>query len=135
MLKFRLCHRPRSPLKERGKCLEALQGLESLERINGSEGFGGPWRLLEALGSPSIVLFKILEKSGNLGCQQEARKGIKSAGCLRKQVVGRINQRANCWFVGHERCALARYAVPPHPSVCRGAISTCYLQPPRSKTP
>ena len=107
---------------------EALRGLAS--------NLGG-WRLLEA---PPIVLFKILQESGNLGRQLENRKRIKLGGCLRKQGVGRINQHTNSWFVGHERCALARYAAR---QICRsptglgvsGAISTCYLQPPRSKTP
>ena len=80
-------------------------------------------------------LFESSEKSGNLGHQPETRKGIKMAGCLRKQRVGRINKHTNSWFVGHERCAVARYAAPPRIWVCQGAISTCYLQPPRSRTP
>ena len=40
-------------------------------------------------------------------------KGRKLGGCLSKQWVGRINQHTNSWFVGHERCAVARYAAPP----------------------
>ena len=75
-------------------------------------------------GGP-IVLFKSLGKSGNLGRQPETRKGIKLGGCLRKQGVGRINQHTNSWFVGHKRGAVARYAAPPHPWVCRVPISTC----------
>ena len=89
-------------------------------------------RPLEAPCGRPIVSFKSLEKSGS---QPKTRKGIKLGGCLRKQGVGRTNQHTNSWFVGHERCAVARYAASPHPWVCRGAISTCYLQPPRSKTP
>ena len=73
--------------------------------------------------------------SGNLGRQPETRKGIKLGGCLRKQGVGKRNQHTSFWFVGHESCAVARYAAPPHPWVCRGAISTCDLQPPRGETP
>ena len=73
--------------------------------------------------------------SGNLGRQPETRKGIKLGGCLRKQGVGKRNQHTSSWFVAHERCAVASYAAPPHPWVCRGAISTCDLQPPRGETP
>ena len=93
---------------------------------------------LRYLGGRQVIMFRSANefwKSGNLGRQPETRKGIKLGGCLRKQWVGRINQHTKSWFVGHERRAFARNAAPPHPWVCRGAISTCYLQPPRSKTP
>ena len=97
---------------------------------------------LEVLGSPRRrrfeapcsrpIVFKILEKSGNLWCQPDSRKGIKLGGCLHKQGVERINQHTNSWFGGHERCAVARYAAPPIPL----GVSGChFLQPPRSKTP
>ena len=60
------------------------------------------------------------EGSGNLGREPETRKGIKLGGCLRKQGVGKRNQHTSSWFVGHERCAVARHAAPSHPG-CVGA--------------
>ena len=92
----------------------------------------------EYLGGRNVIMFgsaNEFRKSRNLGRQPETRKGKKLGGCLRKQGVGVINQHTKSWFVGHERRAVARNAAPPHPWVCRGAISTSYLQPPRGKTP
>ena len=112
---------------------------------------GGARRLPEARGRPPhrkilkgyrSARDKTLDQSqadkggsGNLGRQPETRKGVKLGGCLRKQGVGKRNQHTSSWFVAHERCAVASYAAPPHPWVCRGAISTCDLQPPRGETP
>ena len=99
-------------------------------------GFGDPCRASEVLGGGpacGVVLFKNLEKSGNLGRQPETRKGIKLGGCLRKQGVGKMNQTLG--LLGTEDVPSQDMPPPPHPWVCRGAISTCYLQPPRSKTP
>ena len=94
-----------------------------------SVGVVGPVRpaALEYLGGRHLIMFGAANdfwRSGNLGRQPETRKGIKLGGCLREQGVGRINQHTKSWFVGHERRAVARHAAPPHPWVCRGAIST-----------
>ena len=91
------------------------------------------WQQLENL---SCSEERLVFESGNLGRQPETLKGIKLGGCLREQGVGEVkagHQFLVCWY--YREYAVARYAAPPHPWVCRGAISAYDFQPLRGGKP
>ena len=108
------------PLASR-RPLKALKNSEKPSQVLGLR------RPLEAPCSGAMALFKSLKKSGNVGRQPEKEQSWADA-CAS---LGRINQHTNSWFVGHERCAVARYAAAPTSLGVSGRHFSCYIQPPR----
>ena len=79
----------------------------------------GPSRPLEAPGGPwtsrgpkvpeglSVAGPLFMKEEWEFRASARNPKRNKVGGCLRKQGVGKRNQRTKSWFVWHERCAVA----------------------------